>query len=153
MGPTPLLSEAARCRIRKWHLEGKMVFVLEGELFLNAKISLGNGNFSSSLFSFFLCQTYFHWLISLPPSSPWGKPPSINHVRFAVGNTFFREQVNVLWGVKAEYRKAYLQIQKKLVPLHPHQPSHEANWQETIFSTFNKAVFTFWRLWENVSYK
>lgn len=30
--------------------------------------------------------------------SPLGMLPSINHVRFAVGNTFLSEQVNIFWG-------------------------------------------------------
>lgn len=128
----------------------KMAFGRQDDVFLGMRIALKCqdqlGQWQLLLcFVFFLCQTHFHWLISLPSLSPWGKLLSINHVRFAVGNTFLSEQVNILWrGLKAEYRKNYLPIQKKLnwYPLYLHQASNKANWHKIIFSTFNKAVFT-----------
>lgn len=113
--PHPI--KAIRWAIWKWHLVGQMMFFLEWELFLIAKINLGNGNFFCSLLSLFVCQIHFHW-VSLPSLSPWGKLLSINHVRFAVGYTFLSEQVNILWG-KTGHRTDYLKIQKKLVLLTP----------------------------------
>lgn len=54
--------------LRKWHLVGKMMFLLEEDLFLKAKINMGNSNFYC--FCFLSLTNLFPMIDLLTFSSP-----------------------------------------------------------------------------------